>query len=61
MTRGEIGRRDFRELRQDVDEIKIRSEVKRVEQEIVDLAKMKHQRSDEYQRLAAHLRNILKD
>ena len=33
--------RDFREPRQDVDEIKVRSEVKRVEQAIVDLTKMK--------------------
>ena len=53
--------RDFRELRQNVDEIKVRSEVKRVEQAIADLTKMKRQRSGEYQRLPAHLRNILKD
>lgn len=53
--------RDFRELRQNVDEIKVRSEVKRVEQAIADLTKMKRQRSGEYQRLAADLRNILKD
>lgn len=52
---------DFRELRQDVEEIKARSEVKRIEQAIVDLTNMKHQRSDEYQRLATQLRHILKD
>ena len=52
---------DFRELRQDVEEIKARSEVKRIEQAIADLANMKQQRSDEYQRLATQLRNVLKD
>ena len=53
--------RDFTKLWQDVEEIKVKSEVKRIEQAIADLANMKQQRSDEYQRLATRLRNILKD
>jgi hypothetical protein len=53
--------RDFTKLWQDVEEIKVQSEVKRIEQAIADLANMKQQRSDEYQRLATQLRNILED
>jgi hypothetical protein len=53
--------RDFKKLWQDVEEIKVQSEVKRIEQAIADLADMKQQRSDEYQRLATRLRNILED
>ncbi|MGZ3472042.1 MAG: hypothetical protein ACXVA6_18890 [Isosphaeraceae bacterium] len=51
--------RDFTKLWQDVEEIKVQSEVKRIEQAIADLANIKQQRSDEYQRLATQLRNIL--
>ncbi len=53
--------RDFTKLWQDVEEIKVQSEVKRIEQAIADLANMKQQRFDEYQRLATQLRNILED
>ena len=53
--------RDFTKFWQDVEEIKVQSEVKRIEQAIADLANMKQQRSDEYQRLATQLRNILDD
>ena len=53
--------RDFTKLWQDVEEIQAQSEVKRIEQAIANQANMKQQRSDEYQRLATQLRNILED
>ena len=53
--------RDFTELWQGVEEIKVQSEVKRIEQAIADLSNLKQQRSDEYRRLATQLRNILED
>ncbi len=53
--------RDFTKLWQDVEEIKVKSEVKRIGRAIADPANMKQQRSDEYQRLATQLRNILEN
>jgi hypothetical protein len=53
--------RDSIKLWQGVEEIKVQSEVKRIEQAIADLANMRQQRSDGYQRLATRLRNIVED
>jgi len=53
--------RDFTKLWQSVEDIKVQSEVKRIEKAITDLTNMKQQRSAEYQRLAIQLRNILND
>jgi len=51
--------RDFTQLRRDVEKIKMQSAVRRIEQAITELDEMKKQRCDEYERLAARLRNIL--
>ncbi len=52
---------DFAKLWQSVEQIKVQSEVKRIEKAIADLASMKKQRSDEYQRLAIQLRAVLEE
>jgi hypothetical protein len=51
--------RDFTQLWRDVEKIKMQSAAERIEQAIAELAEMKSQRADEYQRLAARLRSIL--
>lgn len=53
--------RDFAKLWCDIEEIKEQPAVKRIERAIADLAEMKQQDSDEYQRLVTELRNILED
>ncbi len=53
--------RDFTKLWQSVEQIKAESEVKRIEIAIDDLASMKKERSDEYQRLAIQLRAVLEE
>ena len=52
---------DFAKLWQSVEQIKVQSEVKRIEKAIADLASMKEQGSDEYQRLAIQLRGVLEE
>ena len=52
---------DFAKLWQSVEQIKVQSEVRRIEIAIADLASMKKQRSDEYQRLAIQLRAVLEE
>lgn len=49
----------FAKLWQSVERIKVQSEVKQIEKSIADLATMKQQRCDEYQRLAIQLRAVL--
>jgi hypothetical protein len=51
--------RDFTQLWRDVEKIKTQSAAERIEQAITELAEMKSQRYDEYQRLAARLQNVL--
>lgn len=51
--------RDFTELWRDVENIKARSSAQRIEQAITELAEMKSQRYDEYQRLATRLQGVL--
>jgi hypothetical protein len=51
--------RDFTSLWREIEEIKAQSAVKRVERAMTDLAHMKEQRSDEYERLAGQLRDLL--
>lgn len=53
--------RDFSKLWCEIKEIKEQLAVKRIEPAIADLAEMKRQDSDEYQRLATKLRKILGD
>jgi hypothetical protein len=51
----------FAELRNDIEAIKARQVAKRAEQMVADLAVMKQRDPDEYQRLAAELRKVLKE
>jgi hypothetical protein len=53
--------RDFENLWHDIEKIKLRPAVRRIEQAITDLAEVKQQDSGEYQRLAAGLWSILED
>lgn len=53
--------KDFKQLWSNIEQIKARSTLRRIEQAITDLAEMKQQRSDEYQRLAIQLRSVLED
>jgi hypothetical protein len=52
---------DFEELRREVDEIKTRATTKRIDRFVDELVELKRRNSDEYQRLAAELRNVLDD
>ena len=52
---------DFEELRRKVDEIKTRATTKRIDHFVDELIELKRRNSDEYQRLAAELRNVLED
>ena len=51
--------RDFTRLWRDVEKIKTQSAAERIEQAISELAEMKSQRHDEYERLVARLHSIL--
>lgn len=53
--------RDFESLWRDIEKIKLRPAVRRIEQAITDLAEVKQQDPSAYQRLAAGLRSILED
>jgi hypothetical protein len=52
---------DFEELRREVDEIKTRVTTKRLDHFVDELIELKRRNPDEYQRLAAELRNVLED
>jgi hypothetical protein len=52
---------DFEELRREVDEIKTRATTKQLDHFVDELIELKRRNSDEYQRLAAELRNVLDD